>query len=302
MSQNWSWYISALVVLNIVGCVWLLWWTGKRRPGDPKPEDTSHYWDGDLTEYNKPMPRWWLVLFYATIVFGVAYLVYYPGMGSYAGTSGWTSVKEHDAAKAAGDALVSQALARFAGRSLDDLAKDPEAMAQGQSVFASTCAACHGSDARGAKGFPNLTDASWQWGGDPEAILASVLNGRQAAMPPLAAALGGEAAINETIAYVQSLSGQPVDRSLASAGQARFVVCAACHGMDGKGNALMGAPDLTDEVWLYGGDAASIRDTLMLGRNGMMPAHEPIIGPVRARLAAAWVYGQAARPATETTP
>lgn len=292
MSGGWSWYVIVLVVLNLAGCVWLLWWTGRRRPGDPAPEQTSHYWDGDLTEYNKPMPRWWLGLFYLTIVFGAGYLVYYPGMGAWAGSSGWTSAAEHNVDKKQNDARIAAAFAPYAQQPLDVLARDPAALRLGQSVFANHCAACHGADARGARGFPDLTDTVWHWGGKPEDVLTSVVDGRQAMMPPLAASLGDAQAVDEVIAYVQSLSGQQVDARLAQAGAPRFALCAACHGADGKGNVLMGAPDLTDSYWLYGGDAASIRETLEKGRSGQMPAHGATLGAARARLAAAWAYSR----------
>jgi cytochrome c oxidase cbb3-type subunit 3 len=294
MTSPWSWYVIVIVALNLVGCVWLIMWTSKRRPGDPAPTDTSHVWDGDLTEYNKPMPRWWVNMFYATIVFSVGYLVWYPGMGSFAGTSGWTSAREHDAAKAEADARLATAFSRFEGRPLGEIARDADALRHGQSIFANNCATCHGSDARGAKGFPDLTDDIWHWGGSEEAVLATVMAGRQAAMPPLGATLGGEAGITETAVYVQSLSGQKVDPALAGAGKVRFAgICAACHGAEGKGNAALGAPDLTDGYWLYGGDFATIRESIVLGRNGMMPAHEPILGETRARLVAAWVLARA---------
>lgn len=292
MSSGWSWYVIALVVLNLAGCVWLLWWTGRRRPGDPAPEQTSHYWDGDLTEYNKPMPRWWLGLFYLTIVFSIGYLVYYPGMGAWAGSSGWTSAAEHNVDKQENDARINAAFAPYAQQPLDVLARDPAALRLGQSVFANHCAACHGADARGARGFPDLTDTIWHWGGKPDDVLTSVLDGRQAMMPPLAASLGDAQAVDEVIAYVQSLSGRQVDAKLAEAGAPRFALCAACHGAEGKGNALLGAPDLSDGYWLYGGDAASIRETLEKGRSGQMPAHATTLGAARARLAAAWVYSR----------
>lgn len=293
MSGAWSWYVIVLVVINLLGCVWLLRWTGRRRPGDPKPEDTSHWWDGDITEYNKPMPRWWLGLFYITVVFAVGYLVYYPGMGAWAGTSAWTSAREHDADKAEADQRIAAAFAPYADKPVEQLAKDPVALRLGQNIFANHCAACHGADARGARGFPDLSDDIWHWGGQPQDVLTSVMDGRQAAMPPLAAALGSAAKIDQTIAYVRSLSGLPVDAQQATAGAAHFAgLCTACHGPEGKGNALMGAPDLTDKYWLYGSDADSIRETLVLGRNGSMPAHANLLGPARARVVAAWVYSR----------
>jgi cytochrome c oxidase cbb3-type subunit 3 len=293
MSSGWSWYVILLTLANILGCLWLLWWT--RRPhGDGKPEGetTGHVWDGDLVEGNKPMPRWWINLFYITIVFSFGYLLYFPGLGAFAGTSGWTSRKEHAADVAAAEARLEPVLARFRGQPIADLAHDPEAVALGHSVFANTCATCHGSDGRGARGFPNLTDADWQWGGDPDTVLATVLGGRQAAMPALGPALG-EDGVKATAAYVQSLSGQAGDPALVAAGAQHFqTLCVACHGPDGRGNPLLGAPNLTDGTWLYGGDTATIVQTLTNGRSGQMPAHGERIGEDRARLAAAWVLSQ----------
>lgn len=292
MSTSWSWYVIALVALNIVGCVWLLWFTGKRRAGDPAPEQTSHYWDGDLTEYNKPMPRWWIILFYLTIVFGLGYLLYYPGLGAWRGTGEWSSQREHDAQRAENEARLAAALAPFADKPVEALAQDPAARKLGQSLFANHCAACHGADARGARGFPDLTDAVWHWGGTPDDILTTVRDGRQAMMPPLSSAFANDAEIDEVVAYVRSLSGQKVDAALAEKGAPRFAVCSACHGPEGKGNVVMGAPDLTDGYWLYGGDAAAVRASITGGRNGQMPAHGDLLGPARTRLVAAWVYAR----------
>ncbi len=293
MSAAWSWYVIALVVLNIAGCVWLLWWTARRRPGDPAPEDTSHVWDEDLTEYNKPLPKWWINLFYLTIVFSIGYLVWYPGMGSFAGVGKWTSAGEHDADAAKAQAVLEATFARFRDLPIDQIAKDPEALRLGRTIFANTCSTCHGSDARGARGFPNLTDADWQWGGTPDDILHTVLHGRQAVMPPFGEVVGGEQGATEVAVYVQSLSGMRVDPALAAAGKAKFdMVCTACHGTDGTGNPLLGAPNLTDDVWLYGNDFDTLRRAVLEGHNGAMPAHEPIIGEMRSRLVAAWVWAQ----------
>lgn len=291
MSNAWSWYVIALVILNVAGCVWLLWWTGKRRPGDPAPTDTSHVWDGDITEYNKPMPRWWIILFYLTIIFAIGYLYWYPGLGNLEGSSGWTSIKELEADQKEADQRLAAIFARFDGMSIDRIARDPDALRIGRSVFGNYCSTCHGSDARGARGFPNLTDDIWHWGGSPQQIEQTVLNGRTAVMPPLAATVGGDAGVTEVAVYVQSLAGQKVDPALAAAGKARFAgICAACHGPDGKGNPVLGAPDLTDDYWLYGSDFDTIRQGIINGRNGNMPAHGPILGETRARMAAAYVY------------
>lgn len=291
MSTAWSSYVIAIVVLNIVGCVWLLWWTGKRRAGDPAPTDTSHVWDGDLTEYNKPMPRWWINLFYITIVFGVGYLVLYPGLGAFAGTSGWSSAREHDADRAARDATLARTFAPYDGQAIDAIARDPQALELGRAIFANHCATCHGSSAKGAPGYPDLTDDSWQWGGDPDTVLATVLDGRQGIMASWEQVLGGPTGVTEAAVYVQSLSGTAADPALARAGKARFdSICVACHGRDGKGNAALGAPDLTDRVWLYGGDYAAIRTSIAQGRHGVMPAHRGILGETRARVVAAYVW------------
>ena len=287
-----SLYVIFLVVLNIVATVWLLWWTARRRPSDQDSSSTTgHVWDGDLTEYNKPLPKWWINLFYLTIIYSIGYLAWYPGLGNLAGWSGWTSAGEHDIDKAAADAKLAEAFSRFEGQPIDQIAQDPKAVAFGASIYANNCAMCHGSDARGAKGYPNLTDDDWLWGGSPDQILTTILQGRQAAMPPLAAAIGGDVGVTEVAAYVQSLSGIKADPALAAAGKARFAgVCAACHGVDGKGNPALGAANLTDDYWLYGDRFEDIRAAITLGHNGQMPAHRGLIGETRSRLVAAYVY------------
>jgi len=291
MTAAWSWYIIAFVVLNIVGATWLLWWTARRRAGDPAADATSHHWDGDLTEYNKPLPRWWINLFYLTIVFAIAYLIWYPGLGNSKGTSGWTSRGELEADQQAAEHLLAQRFGRYAQAPIDVVARDSAAVATGQRIFANTCAMCHGSDAHGARGFPNLADRHWQWGGTPDAILASILDGRQAAMPPLAAVLGSEANITATAVYVQSLSGQHVDPQLAATGKATFSgICATCHGLEGKGNPMLGSADLTDDYWLYGNRIDDIRSAIELGHNGQMPANHELLGPLRAHLVGAYVW------------
>jgi cytochrome c oxidase cbb3-type subunit 3 len=292
MSAGWSWFVIVFTVANILGCLWLLWWTRRPRGDQPEGETTGHVWDGDLVEGNKPMPRWWINLFYITIVFAFAYLAWYPGLGAFAGASGWTSQGKHANDVAAAQAKLEPVLARFRELPVRQLAADREAVELGRSVFANNCATCHGSDARGARGFPNLADADWQWGGEPDTVLATVLNGRQAAMPPFGAVLDADA-VGATVAYVQSLSDGPGDAALVATGRQHFqTLCIACHGPDGRGNPLLGAPNLTDGTWLYGSDAATIAETITKGRSGQMPAHAALIGEDRARLAAAWVLAQ----------
>ena len=281
MTTGWSWYVIALVALNIAGCGWLLWWTARRRPGDPKPEDTSHVWDGDLTEYNKPLPRWWINMFYLTIAFAIGYLIWYPGLGNLAGTAKWTSAGEHDRDKAAYTAKLEQTFAPY----------------KGQSIFSNTCAACHGSSGQGAIGYPNLTDDNWQWGGSPDQILQTVLDGREGVMPEWGTVLtssGGPEAIDYTVAYVRTLSTpeQSLQNNyMAAQGKKLFdSICSACHGVDGKGKQELGAPDLTDGYWMYGDSTAALRETIVNGRHGSMPAHGPLLGETRARLVAAYVW------------
>lgn len=300
MSNAWSLYVIVLVVLNIGGCAWLLWWTARRRPGDPAPEETSHVWDGDITEYNKPLPRWWINMFYLTIAFSIGYLAWYPGFGNFPGLSGWTSAAEHDAEKARRDRQLEETFAVYAGRPLEQLAQDPQAMELGRSIFANTCAACHGSAATGAPGYPNLTDDVWNWGGAPERILETVLDGREGIMPPLGNVLegmGGDVAITQTAAYVRALraGGDLQERlrtdAMAALGEKYYQnLCIACHGPDGKGNQDLGAPDLTARNTLYPNTLESIRRTIIEGRHGIMPAHRELLGETRARLVAAYVW------------
>ena len=301
MSAGWSAFVIALVVLNVAGCVWLIWWTARRRPGDPGATDTSHVWDENITEYNKPMPRWWINLFYITIVFTIGYLAWYPGFGAFAGTSRWTSAGEHDADKRAEDRKLAATFAPYAGKPIDQIAKDPKALHLGKAVFANNRATCHGSTAQGAIGYPNLTDDIWLWGGAPDQILETVLNGRQAAMPAWESALGGKQGVTAVAVYLQSMRGEKVDTSLANIGKNKYeTICVSCHGVDGKGMQALGAPDLTDDYWLYGDDLAALEQSIGQGRNGQMPAHAPIVGETRARLAAAYVWslsqGKAAAP------
>ena len=302
MSTAWSWWVIGLVVLNIAGCGWLLWWTGKRRPGDPKPEETSHVWDGDLTEYNKPLPKWWINLFWLTIIFGVAYLAWFPGMGNLPGFGKWTSKGEHKREQTAENAKLEATFAPFQGKPIDVLAADPTARKLGRSIFNNTCATCHGSSAQGAIGYPNLSDRIWHWGGSPERVLETVLNGREGVMPPwgkVLTGMGGPNAIDYVVAYVRTLShpGSLSNNYLAAQGKPLYDgVCVACHGEKGKGNQAMGAPDLTDDYWLYGDTSEALRKTIIDGRHGSMPAHRELLGETRARLVAAYVWSLSNQP------
>ena len=291
MTSGWSLFIVLVTLIYILGCVWLLRWTAKPKAAGEKiggGADTGHVWDKDLREYNNPLPRWWLWLFYITVVFAIGYFVLYPGLGSFGGVKGWTSAGQYESEKAAAEAKANAYLAQFASMTVPQLAADPKAMTTARNLFQVNCAMCHGSDGGGAKGFPNLTDRVWQWGGDPDTVVQTITAGRIAAMPAWGPVLGPQG-VDQAVAYVEQISGQPHDAALAAAGKTVFETnCAACHGVDGKGNPLVGAPNLTDDVWLYGGDQASLQQTLTAGRNGQMPAFGDRLGPERVRLLAAY--------------
>ena len=291
MTSGWSLFIILVTLIYILGCVWLLRWTSKPKAAGEKiggGADTGHVWDKDLREYNNPLPSWWLTLFYITIVFAIGYLVLYPGLGSFAGLKGWTSSGQYQAERAAAEAKANAYLAQFASMTVPQLAADPKAMATARNLFQVNCAMCHGSDGGGAKGFPNLTDKNWQWGGDPDTVVQTITAGRIAAMPAWGPVLGAQG-VDQAEAYVEQLAGQPHDAALAAAGKTVFETnCAACHGVDGKGNPLVGAPNLTDGVWLYGGDPATLNATITAGRNGQMPAFGERLGAERVRLLAAY--------------
>jgi len=297
MTTGWSLFVIILTILNIAACFWLLRWTSKPRTANEKiggGADTGHVWDQDLREYNNPLPKWWLWLFYITIAFGVLYLALFPGLGNFAGMKGWTQLNQYAQERDAVEARAAQLLAPLAALPVAELVNNEQAMSTAHNLFQQNCAQCHGSDGGGATGFPNLADADWQWGSDADSVVATIAQGRIAAMPAWGQVLG-EAGVDEAVAYVQTLSGQPADATLAAAGKVRFEqVCAACHGIDGRGNPMLGAPNLTDGVWLYGGDAATIKATLLNGRNGQMPAWDGKLGEQRIKLLAAYVTKLAA--------
>jgi cytochrome c oxidase cbb3-type subunit III len=287
MSSFWSGWIIVLTVANILGALWLLWITSQSSPGEQAT--TGHVWDGDLEELNNPLPRWWLWLFYLTVAFSVVYLVLYPGLGNFKGVLGWSQTGQYDTEVARIQARQQEFFARFDGMELKALAADGDAMAAAGNIFGNRCAQCHGSDGRGAPGFPNLTNASWQWGGDEAAILASIQNGRTGMMPPMADAIGGERGVAGTVEYVRSLAGLDHNAQLAAAAAPNWPVCGACHGMDGTGMTVLGAPNLTDDDWLYGSERHAIAESITRGRQNMMPAQLPILGEQQSRLMAAYV-------------
>ena len=303
ISGFWHWYVAIISLVSIIGCGVLLWMQSiARPPKGAKIESHGHVWDEDLTELNNPLPRWWMWLFYITIVFGLGYLAVYPGLGNFGGSFNWTSANEYEAEVKQANADYGPLFDKYLQIDVATLSKDAQANAIGQRLFLNDCSQCHGSDAGGAQGFPNLRDKDWLHGGDPAAIEATILNGRNGVMPALGAAIGGEAGVLELTQYVRSLAGLKHDAKLAEAGKAKFAICGACHGVDGKGMTATGAPNLTDAIWLYGSSEETIAETIRNGRNNMMPAQKERLGEAKVHLLAAYVYslggGMPALPAT----
>ncbi len=311
MSTFWSGWIIVLTVGNILACFWLIWWTMRKRSGESAQGDvTGHTWDGDLQEFNNPLPRWWLWLFYITLIFAALYLALFPGLGTFKGFLNWSSScktpwatescteSQWDSEMARAEAKYGPIYQQFAAVAVADLAtKDEyaEAREMGKRLFLTYCMQCHGSDAGGARGYPNLTDNDWLWGGTPEQITQSIAQGRIAVMPSQAHL--GDEAIDNVANYVMQLSGRTADTAKAQAGQQTFTTagCIGCHGMEGKGNPMLGAPNLTDSTWLYGSSLGAIKETLTKGRNGIMPAQQELLGPDKVHLLSAYVYSLSAK-------
>ena len=289
-SGFWEIYIAVVAVASIVGCAVLLRLQSVKRGKGGQVGTTGHVWDEDLKEWNNPLPRWWMWLFYITIVFALVYVVFYPGLAFYGGHLGWTQATQYESENAKAEATYGPIYAKYQAMDIPQIAADPTAMAIGENLFLQICAQCHAADARGSKGFPNLTDSDWLWGGDPAKIEETILNGRTGMMPPHGQVLGAEGA-KDTAHYVMSLSGLPNDSIRAVRGKDKFQqICVACHGPEGKGNQALGAPNLTDKIWLYGGSEPDIIASITSGRNGQMPAHKELLGAAKVHVLAAYVW------------
>ncbi len=290
-SGFWEIYIGAITIVSILACLVLLLTMSSRRVSGGATETTGHTWDEDLGEYNNPLPRWWMWMFILTIVFSLGYLAFYPGLAFYKGSGNWSSTGQYDEEIKQADAQFGPLFQKFASRDIKDLARDPEARAVGQKLFLNNCAQCHASDAGGSRGFPNLTDKDWLYGGEPETIEATIANGRKGAMPAFGAVLGSEGP-RDVAHYVFSLSGRTHDSIRAARGREKFqTICAACHGAEGKGNPQLGAPNLTDKIWLHGSSEEAVVETITGGRNNLMPAHKELLGDAKVHVLAAYVYG-----------
>lgn len=286
----WAWYVAALAIGGLVFCLWLVWWMASGFPRSTKVEPMGHVWDEDLQELNNPLPKWWLYLFYILLAFAVYYFVMYPGLGTYRGVLDWGSKDQYETEVALAQERYAPRFDPFLEQSVEELASNPEALEVGGRLFQTYCAVCHGSDARGARGFPNLADADWLYGGAPEAIKVSIMEGRQGNMPAWEEGLGRQGVFQVT-EYVRSLSGREINPTAALAGKNIYAAsCAACHGADGTGNQALGAPNLTDNIWLYGGSQKAIMETISRGRQGLMPAHKDFPGEAKAHLLAGYVF------------
>ena len=308
-SPFWSWFVIAITVIGFLFCILLLITQLRARTNKPGEAHVQpHEWDETLQEYNNPLPRWWVWMFVITLVFSALYLWLYPGLGSYKGNmglidpaykDGWTEQKQYDIEKAKLDATSKPLYDKFAGMTFAQMAEDKSAMQVGKRLFLNNCAQCHGDAGTGGLGFPNLTDSDWLYGGSPDAIKQSITAGRHGIMPAHGDILGGAQGVNDMANYVLSLSDSAHDAVAAARGKEKFAVCAACHMADGKGSmsdptgalASIGAPNLTDKIWLHGGDMKSLTETISKGRDkSVMPAWDKLLGADRIHVLSAYVW------------
>lgn len=295
MSPLMSWVIAIVVIANTLACIWLIWWTARPRPGEePEGAEKEHVWDDDLRELNNPMPRWWLNLFLITVVFSLVYYVLYPGLGAMQGMLGWTSTEQHDARLAEVQQQRQEHFSRYAGMDVDVLAAEPAAMQAAARLYADQCAGCHGPSAEGAIGFPSLRDGDWLYGGEPAQILHSIRHGRRGVMPAHLSLLAPEV-VEDLVSLVAQWDSHGLRGDRLTAAQGAYArSCAACHGAEAQGNTQLGAPNLRNGIWVYGGSRDAIRNSVLFGRQGEMPAFDDLLGDVEIHLLAGylrWVSG-----------
>ena len=288
-SSGWSYYIAAATVVGLLACLWLLLVASNSKVV-ADDNSTGHVWDEDLRELNNPLPRWWMWLFVITVVFAGVYLALYPGLGSAKGVLDWSSTQQYQAQQEQAEATMAPIYAQFASMTAAQMAGNAQAMAIGERLFINNCSTCHGSDAKGSKGFPNLTDSDWLHGGSPEKIVETITQGRVAQMPPLAAAVGSAADVRNLANYVLSLSGSAHNSVAAALGKPKYTVCAACHGVDGKGNTALGAPNLADKVWLHGWGEQAIVSAVTNGIGNVMPAQQKWLTAPQIHVLGAYVW------------
>ena len=289
VNSGWAWFVAGITIAGLLFCVFILVVASQRKVM-ASDNTTGHVWDEDLQEMNNPLPRWWMWLFVITVIFAVIYLALYPGLGANPGTLKWTSAGQWQAEQDKAHATMAPVYAKFTAMPAAELAKDAQAMGIGERLFINNCAQCHGSDAHGSKGFPNLTDADWLGGSGPEYIAKTVTGGRMGVMPPMAAAVGSADDVKNVANYVLSLSGSAHSNLAAELGKPKFATCAACHGADGKGNQALGAPNLTDKIWLHGWGEDAVIAMVNNGKTNVMPAFESRLSPEQIHVLAAYVW------------
>ncbi|MBI6895887.1 cytochrome-c oxidase, cbb3-type subunit III [Pseudomonas putida] len=309
MTTFWSTYISVLTIGSLIGLTWLLLATRKGQSSDTTDQTMGHSFDG-IEEYDNPLPKWWFWLFVGTLVFSVGYLILYPGLGNWKGIlpgyeNGWTQVDEWQKEMDKADAKFGPIFAKYAAMPVEEVAKDPQALKMGSRLFASNCSVCHGSDAKGSYGFPNLTDSDWRWGGEPETIKASIMNGRHGVMPGWSTVIGEQGVADVAAFVLTNLDGRSLPEGVKAdpaKGQEIFATnCVACHGPEGKGTPAMGAPNLTHpQAFIYGSSFAQLQQTIRYGRQGQMPAQHDIQGNDKVHLLAAYVYSLSQEQVPET--
>lgn len=290
VSDFWNWYVIVLVLASMAFCWFIIVSQRKKGQMSGEVQPTGHVWDEDLQEMNNPLPRWWFWMFIITLIFGTAYLILYPGLGNFQGVLKWSQVGQYDAEVAKAEETYGPLFNKFLEQDLVAVSQDAEAQEMGKRLYSTYCTQCHGSDAGGARGYPNLTDNDWLYGGKPEDIKMTIMSGRMGMMPPWGELLGNEG-VFKVSAYVEALAGREVDPIISAEGKEIFNTnCAACHGPEGKGMQMLGAPNLTDNVWLYGGSKKRIMETITHGRQGIMPAHGEFLGEAKVHLLAAYIY------------
>ena len=290
-SDFWAYYVAGIVIVSIVACWVLLILTSKTHAMTADDNTTGHVWDGDLREMNNPLPRWWSYMFVLTIIFAFLYLALYPGLRSYPGQLGWTSRGLHQSEVDKGNAEIAPIYAKYLDMKPEDIAKDAKAMAIGERLYSNNCAVCHASDARGNKGFPNLTDGDWLHGGTPEKIQETIVQGRNGNMAPIAAAVGTPDDVKNVANYVMSLSNSPHDAARAALGKEKFAVCAACHGPDGKGMQAIGSANLTDNIWLHGFGESTIVGHINNGIVNIMPPQGQLLTKGQLHVLVSYIWG-----------
>jgi cytochrome c oxidase cbb3-type subunit 3 len=302
LNAFWADYVAVLTLASIAACALLLWVTARKKVALNADNTTGHVWDEDLREANNPLPMWWVGLFVITIVFGLGYLVLYPGLGRSDGKLEWSAQQQYRSERALADQAMVPIYAGFQALPVEQIAGDAKAKAIGERIFMNNCAQCHASDARGSRGFPNLSDTDWLHGGSPDAIVQSITKGRAGVMPPMSAAVGTQEEVRNLAQYVLSLSGRATDSVRAGLGKSKFAACAACHGVGGVGNAALGAPRLNDDIWLHGFGEDAIVAIINKGRHNTMPAQEERLTEAQIKVVAAYVWGLSNKPAAKPAP